>query len=84
MSGFVQTTVSPGLIDRLSGRKHPLVSSQPGIEEPGAFFTSTVLSLTANAFGIIKIPTEQTTKTKRRRYFIPLSLDGSTALRTNF
>ena len=84
VSGFVQVTVSPGFIDTLFGMKHPLNFSQPGTEEPGAFCIVTVVSGTANAFGIIKIPTEQTTKTKRRRYFIPLSLDGSTTLRTNF
>ena len=38
-SGFSQVTVPPALILTVLGRKHEFVSSQPGVDEPGAFVT---------------------------------------------
>jgi hypothetical protein len=47
--------------------KHEFVFSHPGVDEPGALLT---LYVSANALGITKTPTRETTRTERSRYFI--------------
>ena len=65
MSVFSQVTVSPGWIVTVLGMKQLLVSSQPGIPEPGEF--ATVAS--ANACGIAKNPTRKITRITGKNIF---------------
>ena len=54
MSVFSQVTVPPTSISTVVGRKHELVSSHPGVDEPGAFVTVTCICdicSTANGIG---------------------------------
>ena len=58
MSVFSQVTVSPTPIVTVLGMKHESVSSQPGVDDPGAFVTVA----SANAPGTVKRPIEKITK----------------------
>ena len=60
MSVLAQVTVSPTSIVTGFGMKHESVSSQPGVEEPAAFYTVT----SANAWGTAKSPIAKTTKSE--------------------
>ena len=75
MSSFNQVTVSPTLIVIGFGMKQELVSSHPGVDDPGAFVT---IASSANAPGTAKSPIAKTTKSEKSRICI---LNGSYAIR---
>ena len=60
MSVFSQVTVPPASIVATLGMKQLLVSSHPGVDDPGAFVTVT----SANAPGTAKSPIEKIAKSE--------------------
>ena len=66
MSVFSQVTVSPTPIVTVLGMNHESVSSQPGVDDPGAFVTVA----SANAPGTAKSPIAKIPKTVKSKYRI--------------